>query len=109
MFKTYRKVIKHVATKGANPHLTVYLPKNVRDIYLKYLENSGIYGKFVAIYGNEKNGIMILAPAQAEKMIEEIGIENVGHLIAGKDNNNNEQNETTFKETDDIPKNLPVE
>ena len=80
MFKVFRKVIRHVPRKGGSTHLTVYLPKEVRDVYLRKLEE-GFQGQFVVIYGNEKNGIMVVAPATADGLIRKVGIRNIGMLI----------------------------
>jgi len=83
VFKMYRRVSPN-GKKGNVRYFAFFIPKRLRHIYEKVAFGEQLEDRYVVVYGNEHNGILVIAPVWLEKAIEKIGLENVGKsLVSG--------------------------
>lgn len=80
MFRIYRK-LSYTKNKLNTQLLKIYLPRQVKKIYLERIKKDEILGRHVVIYGNEKNGVIVVLPTELDSKVQEIGIENIGKLL----------------------------
>ena len=78
----YRRVSPSGLRSG-KPAFAFYIPKRVADVYEKIALGETLDERYVVVYGNEKNGLLVIAPAKLEKEIEKHGLENIGKLLLG--------------------------
>jgi len=80
VFKAYKRVSPS-GKKGGKKAFAFYIPKKLAHIYEKIAFGETLGERYVVVYGNEENGILVIAPAKMEEEIEKIGLENIGKLL----------------------------